>query len=382
MTPKNQLSAISLCGLSLMASNCFAQEQPYYYGGVSVGQSETNLEADHITQTQIGNGFTIDSIKRDEKDTAYKLFGGYQFNRFYALEGGFFYLGKPHFTANTTPAGTLNGQTKMQGWNLDVVGTLAMTDRLSALARVGLIYTTTTATFTGTGAVVPGEANPRRTQTSYKGGLGLQYEVSPSFLVRAEFERYRVSDAMDNHNGVNVASVSMIFPFGRSPAPAQHALAEPAPYVAQAPALQEMPPPAAGIPEPVPPPSRKRVTFSAESLFTFDKSAVQPDGQAALDTFAKELNGTQFDVINVEGHTDKIGSQEYNQRLSEERAEAVKVYLIESGKVDPSKISASGKSESMPVTKPGECKGNKHTKKLIECLQPDRRVEIEVVGTR
>jgi OOP family OmpA-OmpF porin len=200
MTPKHQLSAISLCGLSLLASNCFAQEQPYYYGGVSVGQSQTNLEADHITQTQIGNGFTIDSIKRDEKDTAYKLFGGYQFNRFYALEGGFFYLGKPHFTANTTPTGTLNGQTKMQGWNLDVVGTLPMTDRLSALARVGLLYTTTTATFTGTGAVVPAEANPRRTQTSYKGGVGLQYEISPSFLVRAEFERYRVSDAPSSLN--------------------------------------------------------------------------------------------------------------------------------------------------------------------------------------
>ena len=366
-----------------MASSCFAQEQPYYYLGGSVGQSQTNLEADHMTQAQLGSGFNVDSIKRDDKDTAYKLFGGYQFNRFYALEGGFFYLGKPHFSADTTPAGTLNGQVKMQGWNMDVVGLLPMTDKLSALARLGLIYTTTTDRFTGTGAAVPAETNPRRTQTSYKGGLGLQYEVSPSFLIRAEIERYRVSDAMDNHNGVNVASVSLVFPIGRSPAPAKQAVAEPAPYVAQAPAPQQMPPPVVAAPEPVaPPPLRKRVTFSAESLFTFNQSAVQPAGQGALDTFAKDLNGTQFDVVNVEGHTDRIGSPAYNQRLSEERAQAVKAYLVESGKVDPSKISASGKGESAPITKPGECKGHKHTAKLIACLQPDRRVEIEVVGTR
>jgi len=87
-------------------------------------------------------------------------------------------------------------------------------------------------------------------------------------------------------------------------------------------------------------------------------------------------------VITVEGHTDRLGSPAYNQKLSLQRAESVKSYLVTPGGIDAAKISAVGKGESVPVTKPGECKGNKPSPKLIACLQPDRRVEVEVIGTR
>ncbi|MCY1370438.1 Outer membrane protein A [compost metagenome] len=86
--------------------------------------------------------------------------------------------------------------------------------------------------------------------------------------------------------------------------------------------------------------------------------------------------------MTVEGHTDRLGSDSYNQKLSEERATAVKNYLVTSGKLDGSKISAVGKGETMPVTKPGDCKGTKRTAALVACLQPDRRVDVEVTGTR
>jgi OOP family OmpA-OmpF porin len=127
---------------------------------------------------------------------------------------------------------------------------------------------------------------------------------------------------------------------------------------------------------------RRRVSFSAESLFTFDKSDLRPEGKAALDKFAKELEGTQFEMITVEGHTDRLGSQAYNQALSQRRADAVKGYLVGPGGVDAAKISSVGRSESMPISKPGDCQGDKPSPKLIACLQPDRRVEIEVAGTR
>lgn len=130
------------------------------------------------------------------------------------------------------------------------------------------------------------------------------------------------------------------------------------------------------------PPSRRRVSFQAESLFGFDKSALRPEGRAALDTFASELASTQFDTVMVEGHTDRLGSSAYNQRLSTQRANAVKSYLVASGKVDAGKVMAVGKGESMPQTQAGDCKGKAANAKLIACLQPDRRVEIEVVGTR
>lgn len=373
---------LGLSGIGLLAFSALAQESSFYYGGLSVGQSQTNLEEDHITQSQTGNALAITDIKRNERDTAYKLFLGYQFNNFYALEGGYFSIGKPHFTSTTSPAGTLDGEVKLQGWNIDLVGFLPLMGGLSALARVGVHNTKASDQFRGTGAVVPADASPSETHTSYKVGAGLQYAFTESFFVRGEIERYRVADGMGNHNGVNVASLSLVFPFGRAPKPVRQTMAEPA-YVAPLPLPPE--PPAAGLPEPVvvaAVPERRRVSFSAESLFVFDTSEVQPEGMRSLDAFAKELEGTQFDTITVEGHTDRLGSQAYNQRLSEARAEAVKRYLVESGRVEPARISAIGKSESMPVTKPEDCKGHKQTKKLIACLQPDRRVEIEVVGTR
>jgi OOP family OmpA-OmpF porin len=87
-------------------------------------------------------------------------------------------------------------------------------------------------------------------------------------------------------------------------------------------------------------------------------------------------------MVTVEGHTDRLGTPDYNQRLSQERADAVKAYLVSTGKVDPMKITAVGKGESNPVTSPEACRGAAATAALIACLQPDRRVEIEVSGTR
>ena len=102
----------------------------------------------------------------------------------------------------------------------------------------------------------------------------------------------------------------------------------------------------------------------------------------ALDKFVGELSGANYQMITVEGYTDRLGSAAYNQRLSLQRAEAVKSYLVESGRVDAAKISAVGKGASDPVTKPGECQGTKRSPRLIKCLQPDRRVEIEVNATK
>ncbi|HSY96777.1 MAG TPA: OmpA family protein, partial [Steroidobacteraceae bacterium] len=126
----------------------------------------------------------------------------------------------------------------------------------------------------------------------------------------------------------------------------------------------------------------KRVSFSADSLFDFGKETVRPAGKRALDTFAAELRGAQFEVISVTGHTDRIGSHAYNMKLSERRAESVKSYLVESAGFPPDKVIARGADGDDPVTKPDECPGEKRTPKLIDCLQPDRRVDVEVVGSR
>jgi len=124
----------------------------------------------------------------------------------------------------------------------------------------------------------------------------------------------------------------------------------------------------------------EKLTIDADTLFDFDKAVLRPEGRNALDAFVGEIRDITPEAITAVGHTDRIGSQQYNQRLSEQRVGAVKAYLVSKG-IDPNRVHTEAKSESQPVTKPGECVSGPRAK-LIACLQPDRRVEIEVVGTR
>jgi OOP family OmpA-OmpF porin len=124
------------------------------------------------------------------------------------------------------------------------------------------------------------------------------------------------------------------------------------------------------------------VNFSGDALFDFGKETVRPAGKQELDNFAAELRGTRFDVITVTGYTDRIGSSDYNQKLSQRRAESVKAYLVDKAGIPADKVTAIGADGSDPVTKPDECKGRTRTPSLIACLQPDRRVEVEVNGTQ
>ena len=133
---------------------------------------------------------------------------------------------------------------------------------------------------------------------------------------------------------------------------------------------------------PAPAPIPAKVSFSADALFDFNQTSVKPAGKAALDRFAADLRGTSFQTIAVTGHTDRIGSHGYNLKLSANRAEAVKAYLSSQGGIAAAMIDAKGVNGADPVTKPGQCKGSKPTPALIACLAPDRRVDVEVSGTR
>jgi OOP family OmpA-OmpF porin len=334
----------------------------------------------------LAGGLTTTGITRDEDDFAYKLFGGYQFNRNFALEGGYFNLGKFGFTSTTSPSGTLVGDIKIHGVNLDAVGTLPITERWSALGRVGAQYAHTRDSFVGTGAVTVLNPSPSKRRIDYKFGGGVQYEINRMLLLRLEAERYRINDAVGNHGGINMLSLGLVFTLGREAKAAPVAMAAPlymeppgagpAPVVVAAAAPPEAPIPMAVVP------ARKSVAFTAETLFTFDQSELRPEGKRALDQFARELKGTDFVVVTVVGYTDRLGTEVHNQKLSNQRADVVKGYLVNTAKLDPAKISAVGKSETSPVTKSADCKDVKRGARLVECLQPDRRVEIDVFGTR
>lgn len=124
--------------------------------------------------------------------------------------------------------------------------------------------------------------------------------------------------------------------------------------------------------------SYESVTVNAEAqpLFEFDRSEVRMDEQWKLEGFVTELTGADFETVWVVGHADRIGTVEYNQNLSERRASAVKAFLVKLG-ISDDKINTSGRSELAPVTSDFECQGMKG-QALIECFQPDRRVEVSV----
>ncbi|MCX7961059.1 MAG: OmpA family protein [Burkholderiales bacterium] len=124
-------------------------------------------------------------------------------------------------------------------------------------------------------------------------------------------------------------------------------------------------------PEPKPKPIAEKVTLAADVLFDFDKAALKPEGKSKLDDLANKIRDINLEVVIAIGHTDSIGSDAYNQRLSVRRAESVKAYLVSKG-VEPNRIYTEGKGEKQPVA----------SNKTREGRAKNRRVEIEVIGTR
>lgn len=151
---------------------------------------------------------------------------------------------------------------------------------------------------------------------------------------------------------------------------------DPAPVAAY---VEPQPQQLAAVAAPAPAPVIRRVTLDADALFDFDKAVLRPEGRLALDDFLVKIKDINPETIMAVGHADRFGSDDYNQRLSEKRVESVKGYLVGKG-IEPNRMSTEGKGESQPVTKAGECDGAKSAK-VIACLQPDRRVEIEVTGS-
>ncbi|HEU4350584.1 MAG TPA: OmpA family protein [Burkholderiales bacterium] len=154
----------------------------------------------------------------------------------------------------------------------------------------------------------------------------------------------------------------------------------PVPVVTYEQAAPPPPPPPVVVAPPEPPrPVIEKLTLSTDGLFDFDKAELKDVGKQKLDELASQIKGAKVDEIVVVGHADRIGPENYNEKLSEARAQSVKDYLAERG-AQTNVISAQGKGESAPVTG-DQCK-KMAGKKLLECLQPDRRVEIEVLGSR
>jgi OOP family OmpA-OmpF porin len=225
------------------------------------------------------------------------------------------------------------------------------------------------------------EVNAKKTSYLANVGIGAQYLFNDSFGLQADL-RHQLSRARTTTDhgvvdkdtqtiGNNILSIGGIFRFG-APAPMPVIAQEPERVAEAAPAPAPEPTPAPVAAEPCKP-VFETVTLSVEKLFDFNDPNMQDGAKPMLDEIATKLkDNPDFKLVMITGHADRIGSADYNQKLSEKRAQDVKDYLVSQG-VDASRLQVVGKGESEPVV---ACDGVKSRKALIECLQPNRRVVI------
>lgn len=246
-----------------------------------------------------------------------------------------------------------------------------------------------------------GSGNPRGSDNSWMAnvGAGFQYFFTDSIGLQADVRHVwsRAEDKTrtlfggndrDQVVGNTYLNLGLVFNFG---APKKMAVAEPvaapatglnevAPYDEE-PLPQLLDPSMQPEPEAIGPdmPAFERMTLQAEVLFGFDKDALKDEGKKILDVEVVEKMKAhpEVELVLISGHTDRIGDDKYNQKLSERRANQVKKYIASQG-VDASRLHAIGKGETVPVA---DCKGVRG-KKLIECLQPNRRVVVEIEAQR
>ena len=339
--------AVALAGFATVAQA--APKDDTWYTGAKLGWSQY-----HDTG-YYGNGYGNNNGPTHESQLGAGAFVGYQANPYLGFELGYDWLGR------MPNKGTVNnGAFKAQGVQLAAKLSYPITDELDVYTRLGGMVWRADATQNNS---VNGRISDHDTGVSPLAAVGVEYALTQNWATRLDYQWVNnIGDAQTvgarPDNGM--LSVGVSYRFGQD---------EAAPVVAPAPA-------------PAPVVETKRFTLKSDVLFTFNKSTLKPEGQQALDQLYSQLSSMdpKDGSVVVLGFTDRIGSDQYNQKLSEKRAQSVVDYLVSKG-IPSNKISARGMGESNPVTG-NTCDSVKGRQALIDCLAPDRRVEIDVKGIK
>jgi len=365
---KTKLISIALAGMfSTVIGTAMAEEayQGSWYAVPGIGYMNT------------------DSDLKADNDVAYSLRLGKEISQHWDIQ-----LGLSHAKADEGSNRFTNGDYKQTLFGVDALYMFSR-DKFRPFLLAGFGAARNRIDYTGSG-------NPHGSNTSWMGnvGAGFQYYFTDNIGLQADV-RHVWSRAEDNTRtlfgdsketiGNTYLNLGVVFNFG---APKKVAAAEPQPSgLADVAPYEEEPLPELSDqsqqaqPEPIGPdvPVFARITLQAEVLFDFDKYVLKTDGKKILDVEVVEKMKAhpEIELVLITGHTDLIGTDKYNQILSERRANQVKKYIASQG-VAESRLHAIGKGEAMPVV---DCKGVRG-KKLIECLQPNRRVVVEIEAQR
>lgn len=207
MTKGVRIQTVALtCAAALWAGSALAagSDGSGLYIGVGGGVSHGNIDDGRVNQQLLDAGFSNPSTTGSENSFAYKGFVGYSFNRYIAVEGGYFNLGKFKFDSTVSGPGTLHQEIKSSGWNVDAVLSYPFAQGFSVFARAGVQNAKSKANYSATGSVRLVETDDSETKTSWKGGLGVGYEFSQRIGLRGEWERYHIADGTEHDHKFNV----------------------------------------------------------------------------------------------------------------------------------------------------------------------------------
>ncbi len=345
--------ALAMGLLTSMASPVLMAEDDYdlssrWYGGLNIGQTRESINDGAIANSELGGG--INFITDDYKDNGYKIFAGYEFNEHFSMEAGYFDLGQFGFRAVKDPIGALKSRTKTRGFNIDLVGTLPLSERWSAFARAGAHYSEAYDRFQGIGGVVVADTHRKERDTNFKWGAGLQYDFSRKFAMRLETERYAIKDVTDNNGKINLYSLGVLYRFGEART-TQSTHEEPVTRRDQL---------------------REEYCTTLDVHFAVNNAEVQREYIEQLTVVGNFLNKYPETKAVIEGHTDNVGSAESNLVLSRNRAENVMDYLIREQNVAAQRLSAVGYGEERPVadndTEEGK-RANRRVNAVVTCVE-------------
>jgi OOP family OmpA-OmpF porin len=357
-------STLSFATLSTIAAPLAIAADNGWYLGVNGGQSEVDVDEDRIAADLLSQGFGTTFMDDNERDKGFKVFGGYQFSRYWAIESGYYDLGDFGFTSVTTPPGTLHGVIGVRGLNFDAVLSLPFTEKFSAFGRAGIAYSEVDGAFESTGLVTVVEPNSEKNAPNYKFGVGLQYDITRHFGLRVEAERYRIDDSVGNNGDVDLFSLGMLFRFGGDPPPPMVQPPPPPPPPVEKPVVVAPPPP------PPPPVETDRYCSLLEFEFEINQHKVRTEEKEKLAVIGKFLTKYPDTRAEIEGHTDSVGTDEMNQILSQKRADAVVDYLVQTFGLSPSRITGVGYGETRPIADNGTEEGKRANRRIgaiVDC---------------
>ena len=345
---KKTAIALAIAGLAAATVAQAAPQANTFYAGAKAGWASVHHDLNQF------KGKPGQTVSRNSE--AYGVFGGYQITDNLAVEAGYEYFGR----AKTKTNGEQYFRHTAHGTTLALKGSYPVLADLDVYGRVGAALIRSDYKFTDDSEV----KKYHNLKVSPVFAAGVEYAILPELALRAEYQWVsrvgNLGKAVEKADGVrgteyspDIGSVSLglSYRFGQGAAPA------PAPEVVN-----------------------KTFNLNSDVTFAFGKADLKPQAQGVLDGIYGEIAQVKSANVKVAGYTDRIGSDAYNQKLSQKRAETVANYLVAKG-VSQNAISATGYGKANPVTG-NKCDAVKGRKALIACLADDRRVEIAVSGTK